>query len=288
MTGGGPTADRIEALTRSSVVTLTPIGSGTAGDRILRAELADGRSLAVKFSPGGGGHLGVEGRMLQLLADRSALPVPGVIAAEPDLLIMTLIPNQGGLDRAGEEQAADLIAGLHGVTGDAYGLDFDTVIGGLPQDNTPDADWRRFFAERRLLAMTQLARDAGRMDGAMAQRIEALCGRLERWIDAPGPPSLLHGDLWGGNVLAHGGRVAGFIDPAVYYGDAEIELAFTTLFHTFTDAFYDRYAERRGIRPGFFEERCALYNLYPLLVHVRLFGGSYLARVDHTLSQFGA
>ena len=93
--------------------------------------------------------------------------------------------------------------------------------------------------------------------------------------------------MWTGNILCRGDRIAGFVDPAVYYGDAEIELAFSTLFGTFGQPFFRRYQELRPLEPGFFEQRRDLYNLYPLLVHVRLFGGSYVDSVDRTLSRFG-
>ncbi len=282
----GALADRIAEATGRTVRGLSPVGSGTAGDRLHRALFEDGGHAMVK-SATAGDHLAVEGRMLHFLTERSDLPVPAILASAPDFLVMEEIDAGGILDAEGEAQAADMIARLHGVTADRHGLDFDTVIGGLAQPNGWDEDWRRFFAEKRLLAMAKQARDAGRLPGEFMPRIERLAGRLDRWIDAPGPPSLLHGDLWGGNLLARGGRVAGFIDPAIYFGDAEIELAFTRLFQTFTDAFYRRYADHRPIRPGFIEERCALYNLYPLLVHVRLFGGGYVTRVEHTLTQFG-
>jgi len=103
----------------------------------------------------------------------------------------------------------------------------------------------------------------------------------------PVRPSLIHGDMWGGNVLAANGMITGFIDPALYFADPEIELAFTTLFSTFGDTFFSRYNEHRPLAPGFFEERRDLYNLYPLLVHVRLFGGSYVDSVDGILRKFG-
>ena len=119
------------------------------------------------------------------------------------------------------------------------------------------------------------------------KRLETLAGRLGRWISEPAHPSLLHGDMWTGNLLCRDGRIAGFIDPAIYFGDPEIELAFSTLFGTFGRAFFARYASLRELKPGFFEERRDLYNLYPLLVHVRLFGGSYVSSVDRTLTQFG-
>ena len=98
---------------------------------------------------------------------------------------------------------------------------------------------------------------------------------------------MLHGDLWGGNILCHDDKIAGLIDPAIYYGDREIDLAFGTLFGDLTPEFFKQYDEVSKIEPGFFEERRDLYNLYPLLVHVRLFGGSYVDSVDQTLSRFG-
>ena len=114
--------------------------------------------------------------------------------------------------------------------------------------------------------MARLAMEAGRLPASDMTRIETLAGRLDRWIDQPAAPSLIHGDMWTGNLLARGGRVAGFVDPAIYYADPEIELAFSTLFGTFGEPFFARYGEHRPIRPGFFEARRDLYNLYPLLV----------------------
>jgi fructosamine-3-kinase len=93
--------------------------------------------------------------------------------------------------------------------------------------------------------------------------------------------------VWSANVLAKGDRITAFLDPAIYYAAPEIELSFISLFDSFGDTFFERYAEIRYIRPGFFEERRDLYNLYPLLVHVYFFGGGYLSSVQSTLSRFG-
>jgi len=103
----------------------------------------------------------------------------------------------------------------------------------------------------------------------------------------PAKPSLIHGDAWTGNILALNDQIIGFLDPAIYFADAEIELAFTTLFGTFGDSFFGRYEEIRPIEPGFLEARLDIYNLYPLLVHVRLFGGSYVSSVERVLKRFG-
>jgi fructosamine-3-kinase len=96
----------------------------------------------------------------------------------------------------------------------------------------------------------------------------------------------VHGDVWGGNILCGNGRVAAFLDPAIYYADPEVELAFIRLLNTFSDSFFARYSEISPIRPGFFEERAHIYSLYPLLVHTRLFGTSYARKAQKILDKF--
>ena len=182
-------------------------------------------------------------------------------------------------------RTADLTA--HGVEAEAFGFERATVIGGLHQPNPSTKSWVKFFRDHRLLYMARQALDAGRLPAALMGRLETLAGRLGGWLTETARPSLIHGAMWTGNVLCNAGRLSGIVDPALYDADAEIELAFSTLFGTFGDAFFGRYGEHRPIKPGFFEERLDLYNLYPLLVHVRLFGGSYVGSVERTLTKFG-
>lgn len=280
-----PLAERIRDLTGSPVEYIRALGGGCVGD-VARVDLADGRRLVAKTGGPDSG-LAVEGFMLGRLAELSALPVPKVIHADDTLLLMEFIEASGGIDATAQVHAADLIAGLHAVRGDAFGFERDTLIGGLHQPNPPTGRWLDFFRDQRLLYMGRQALEAGRLPGRLMARLETLAGRLDRWIEEPAHPSLLHGDLWTGNVLVHRSRVVGFIDPAIYYGDAEIELAFGTLFGTFGQPFFSRYGEHRPLKPGFFEVRRDLYNLYPLLVHVRLFGGSYVGSVDAILGRLG-
>lgn len=281
MTGGG-IGERIEAALGQRPVRAAALSGGCIAD-IKRVDLANGETVVVKW----GGDLATEADMLRYLAAHSDLPVPGVIHAEDDLLIMEFVETRGGMTGDAEEHAADLIADLHGVTTDQFGHARDTLIGPLAQPNPWTESWRDFFAEHRLMYMGRLAVEAGRWNATGLARLETLAGRLDRWIDEPEKASLIHGDLWGGNVLTRDGRIAAFIDPAIYYADPEIELAFSTLFGTFGDRFFARYRERRPLAPGFFEERRDLYNLYPLLVHARLFGGGYAAQVESTLTRFG-
>jgi fructosamine-3-kinase len=135
--------------------------------------------------------------------------------------------------------------------------------------------------------MARAARDEGALPAALHDRLERLAGALGEYLTEPPFPSLLHGDLWTGNVLVKGDRIAGFIDPAIYCGHPEIELAFTTMFGTFGRAFFEAYEDNLPLEPGFHDLRRDIYNLYPTLVHVRLFGGNYLPTINRTLTRLG-
>ena len=275
----------IKEITGAPVERISPLGGGCVGD-VYRVDLADGKRFVAKTGQAGSG-LSIEGFMLESLRRLSNLPVPAVLHADDTLLLMDYIRTSGGIDATAQSHAAELLADLHDVRGGTFGFEAATLIGGLHQPNPQTPRWLDFFRDQRLLYMGREAMKAGRLPSRLMGRIEVLAGKLDRWITEPEFPSLLHGDLWTGNVLTNNGRIAGFIDPAVYYGDPEIELAFSTLFGTFGKPFFLRYNELRCLREGFFEERRDLYNLYPLLVHVRLFGGSYVGSVERTLSLFG-
>lgn len=270
------------------------VGDGAAG-AVHRLHFADGSTLIAKsplgaaLPPGIPSSLLVESQLLQLLAARSVLPVPRVIHAAPDLLIMQDMPGGSSFDVRSERHAAELLAGLHATTSpDArYGLELDGFIGPLPQPNSPTGSWREFFRQRRLLHMTDAAAAEGALPARLASRLHRLAGSLNSLVPDRPPPSLIHGDIWSGNVLAQRGRITAFLDPAAHYAHAEVELAFITLFSTFGRVFFDRYHELRPIDPAFWTSRRHLYNLCPLLVHVRIYGGSYLSQLDSTLATLG-
>jgi fructosamine-3-kinase len=272
----------IEDVTGSRVEGLTPLSGGCVGE-VLLVRLADGGRLVAKLGPG----LEPEAFMLRWLAARTRLPVPEVLHGEDDLLLMEFIDGADPFDARAQEHAAELLAALHGAQWHSFGFERDTVIGGLTQPNPPTERWTDFFRDHRLLYMARQALDAGRLPAALMRRAERLAARLGEFVAEPERPGLIHGDCWGGNILTRRGRVAAFIDPALYFADPEIELAFGTLFGTLGEPFFRRYHEIRPLRPGFFETRRDLYNLYPLLVHVRLFGGSYVAQAEAVLQRFG-
>ncbi len=253
--------------------------------QVYKVELEGRGVLVAKVAPEGG--LAEEAAMLADLARLTDLPLPAVLHAADDLLLMDYVESGSPLGAAAEAHAADLLAALHAVSAPAFGYARDTLIGPLRQPNPWTESWVAFFREQRLAYMGRLALQSGNLPAATMKRLESFCGKLERHLDEPAAPSLIHGDLWGGNILVKAGRIAAFVDPAIHYANAEVELAFTTLFGTFGPAFFDRYREHRPIAPGFFEARRDIYNLYPLLVHTTLFGGHYAASVDGILRRYG-
>ncbi len=284
--------ERLEPLLPSHPQHAEPLSGGCIAE-IYAVTLANGDRVVVKTgSDTLTLTLTLEAQMLGHLAAQSDLPVPAVIAAEDDLLVLEHLPgtshvSKNHVSKDAERHAADLLATLHSTPAPHYGFAYDTLIGSLPQPNPPTDDWVAFFRNQRLLYTADLAHRAERLPSSAYDRLKNLAENLHDHLDAPAHPSLIHGDIWSGNVLAEGGRMTGLLDPALYYADAEVELAFIALFNTFGDAFFDRYQEHRPIRGGFFEQRKDLYNLYPLLVHVRLFGGSYLTSVTRTLDRLG-
>ncbi len=259
------------------------LGGGSIAD-VWRVSFANGPDLVAKT----GNTVALEGWMLAWLARHTQAPVPAVRYCDARLLLIDHLDGQPErLTPDSEAHLAAIVAGLHDIAGPSFGFERDTLIGGLPQANPACADWRIFFRDQRLLAMARDAHAARRLPDAVLARLETLAGRLDRFIAPHATPALIHGDLWGGNILSDGRRIVGLIDPAIYYADPEIELAFMTLFGSVGADFFAAYGERRPLQPGFFEERRGLYNLYPLLVHVRQFGGGYVAQVDAQLARLG-
>jgi fructosamine-3-kinase len=232
-----------------------------------------------------------EARGLLALRAADGPRVPDVLALYSDrstqyLLLEVIETGRRGNDffpRFGEE-----LAGMHRTNrSPRCGFDRDNHIGETEQPNAWIDDWHQFFAERRLIFQGRLARDRGRIDAAMLGRIERLAARLPELIPPldDGGASILHGDLWGGNYLVDGSGAPVLIDPAVYYGHREADLAMTELFGGFGRAFLDAYREKWPITPGYGERR-DIYNLYHLLNHLNLFGSSYLGSCAAIVRRF--
>lgn len=223
--------------------------------------------------------LDAEADGLRELQNAAAVRVPRVLGAghhggHAFLALEWLELEPGGTDAA--RTLGRQLAAQHRHTQEAFGWHRDNTIGSTPQCNTPDRDWVRFFREQRLRFQLDLAARNG-YTGELQDRGTVLAGRLERLFDGYTPqPSLLHGDLWGGNWGVADGEPVIF-DPAVHYGDRECDLAMTHLFGGFGREFYTAYEDAWPLDAGY-RRRVPLYQLYHVLNHLNLFGRSYLAR----------
>ena len=229
----------------------------------------------------------VEARGLKLLQSTGAVRVPEIIntgSAEGKsyLLLEFLAPGRKATSYA--ETLGRELAALHQNSSPFFGLDHDNYIGRLPQKNETKPSWANFFIECQLKPQVGLAAYNGLIANDTVLRFEAFYDKLPALFPEE-PPSLLHGDLWSGNVHTGPDGHAWLIDPAVYFGHRAMALAFTQLFGGFEPSFYSAYHESFPLQPGW-EERTDLCNLYPLMVHVNLFGTSYLAAVERTLSRY--
>jgi fructosamine-3-kinase len=227
---------------------------------------------------------------LARLANAACIRVPRVIGlgqiAEGDTayLAMEWIAP-GGKGEHSAEELGQRLAQQHRAKQAQYGLAQDNFIGRLPQPNTPTPSWLEFYRVCRLGAQRDLARQHGLLPPQRARLLDQLLDTLDRWISDDCQPSLLHGDLWGGNWMAAADGEPVVIDPAVYVGCREVDLAMTTLFGGFPRIFYDAYNETFPLEAGY-QERQPLYQLYYLLCHLNLFGEGYGGSVDSILRQY--
>lgn len=217
----------------------------------------------------------------------SDIRVPEVVAERgadgerPGFLLMEYIEpgSNGDSYKFGEELAA-----LHGNRAEKFGLEQDNYIGSLPQSNNRRGHWLSFFSEMRIEPQLKMAVDSGKLDSTSQKGWIGLLKRLDTIIPEC-KPSLLHGDLWSGNYIFDSQGRAVLIDPAVYYGHPEMDLSFSKMFGGFDASFYEGYRSVAPLEPDF-EDRVPVYNLYPLLVHVNLFGGHYSDQCRRFLMKF--
>lgn len=167
-----------------------------------------------------------------------------------------------------------------------FGFPYDNFIGSTPQINTMNTSWIDFFRIHRLWFQFQLAQQNGYFDALLSKKAERLCNKLDTLIQEPHTCSLLHGDLWAGNYICDNHNNPVLIDPAVYYGHYEADLAMTELFGGYPAEFYNAYSQYLPLDKGYHNTRKIIYNLYHLLNHLNLFGASYLGSVKNIIAKF--
>ena len=276
--------------TGRGVRSLRRVGGGDINDAYA-VELEDGGRAFVKTRPDApAGEYRAEAAALRWLGEPGAVDVPEVLGVSDDLLALEW------LDEGPRGDDADLGRGLatvHAAGADAFGAAVppaDTPpaaplrVGPLALPNDPLPDWPTFYAERRLRPLLGPARDRGSLSEPGVRAVEAVCDRISELAGPPEPPARLHGDLWSGNVLWSGGRPF-LIDPIAYGGHREVDLAMLRLFGAPGPRLLDAYEDVSPLADGH-EDRVALYQLFPLLVHAVLFGGSYGNSVERAARRY--
>jgi protein-ribulosamine 3-kinase len=224
-----------------------------------------------------------EAKGLALLEINSGFAIPKVISVgnvqDQSYILMTHLDA----GRSNWTKAGQLLAKMHTVRSGEFGLDHDNYIGSLSQKNTTHKSWPEFFTNERVLPQVQLAVDKGLLDRSDSLHAGNFCLRINEIFPIE-LPSLLHGDLWSGNMM-FSSKGPSIFDPAVYYGHREMDIAMTKLFGGFESGFYESYNEVLPLEKNW-EQRVQYCNLYPLLVHVNLFGGGYVNDVRRILNHF--
>ncbi|WP_276168649.1 fructosamine kinase family protein [Zobellia alginiliquefaciens] len=225
---------------------------------------------------------------LVAIANTKTIAVPKVLLCEAldtgAFLVMEYIEPKRPLE-ADFEQLGHQLAGLHlHSTSDVFGFSVPNFIGSLPQSNSAHSNWPEFYVQERLIPQLKLAKESGKLDDSEIPVEDKLLKTCQNLFPNSNP-SLLHGDLWSGNYLISSNGTPYLIDPAVYYGHHEVDLAMTRLFGGFGNSFYDAY--RDHFPPiGNEKERMDIYQLYYLLAHLNMFGSSYKASVIEILQRY--
>lgn len=255
--------------------------------------LSDGQKLFLKAnSISNADFFRAEAEGIAAIKTTGTLRVPDIYAVGTDndysFLLMEYIERAGAMREFWERLGTGLAA-MHKadassfVSGGKYGFKSDNYIGVGPQKNTPKSSWIEFFSECRL--RPQLEKASGYFDSTTIMKANRLLDNLDRYLYEPVRPALLHGDLWSGNFMSDETGQPMLIDPAVYVGCNEADIAMTELFGGFDRRFYAAYSENSDVVPGY-EDRRDLYNLYHLTNHLNLFGGAYLSAVIRTIEKY--
>ena len=267
----------VEGALGARIAGAAAVGGGDI-NQAARVELDDRRTVFVKHhARPPAGMFACEARGLAWLAEPGAIRVPRVLGhGERFLALEWLEPGPRARDH--DEQLGRGLARLHAAGAPRFGLDHDNFLATIPQDNTQGDDGLAFWIDRRLLPTARLAIERGRGPRRWLDDLERL-----RSFDLPAePPARLHGDLWSGNVHTTAAGPA-LIDPAVYAGHREVDLAMLALFGTVSARTLAAYQEVTPLADGW-RDRVGLWQLYPLLCHTVLFGGGYASSVESSLS----
>ena len=272
---------RIEEKLGSKIKSFNSLSGGCISDAF-KVTTVDGLNYFLKYNPSISNDMFVkEANGLKELTKANAIRIPEVLSFDKDYILLEYIPT-GNKSKNFFEEFGENFAEMHKFTSDSFGFYEDNYIGSNPQKNIPNekekTSWANFYFNKRILYQFQLAEKLGNSTPELRKGISNLENKIEEIVgDSKEKPSLLHGDLWGGNYMVDENGNAVLIDPSVYYGHREADLGMTKLFGGFSSEFYNAYYERFRLEDGY-DYRENIYKLYHVLNHLNLFGGGYYSQ----------
>lgn len=283
----GPLRDAFEGALGASVRTAARVHGGDVAIAY-RIDTDDGRTVFAKTHASPPPHFfSTEAAGLRWLRDAGAVPVPDVIAVgddDPAFLVLEWI-DEGGRRASTERELGAALAALHQAGAPSFGREDRRTTGSRALPNDPCDTWVEFYAERRLIPLARLARDRGALPTEAIRRLERLAGELGQVGGPPEPPARLHGDLWAGNRIVDRDGRSWLIDPASHGGHREFDLAMMRLFGGFSAECFDAYDDVSPLADGW-EDRVALHQIAPLVVHAIKFGGGYVAAAESAIAGY--
>ena len=251
-------------------------------------DLDDGRRAFAKTHPAAPANFfTTEAGGLEWLRAPGVVPVPAVLAVSdeaPNRLVLEWIDEGGRATEQTEAALGTALAALHAAGAPAFGREDRRTTGSRGLPNEPCATWPEFYRENRLLPLARLAREANALPTNAIAQLERVASRLED-VGVAEPPARLHGDLWAGNRLVDARSRSWLIDPAAHGGHREFDLAMMRLFGGFSAQCFAAYAEAYPLEPGW-EDRVALHQIAPLVVHAIKFGGGYVASAHQAIAAY--
>ena len=272
---------RVEEKLGGKIKSMTSISGGCISDAY-KLVTNENSTFFLKYNSGSSNDMFIkEANGLKELAKSNAIRIPDVLDVAKDYILLEFI-SSGNKKKNFFEDFGRRCAEMHKYTSDQFGFFEDNYIGSNPQSNIPGTkektNWADFYFNKRILYQLQLAEKLGNSTSELRKRISKLEEKIDEIIGGSNEkPSLLHGDLWGGNYMVDENGDAVLIDPAVYYGHREADLGMTKLFGGFSSEFYNAYNETFPLDDGY-EYRENIYKLYHVLNHLNLFGGGYYSQ----------
>ncbi len=233
--------------------------------------------------------LETEARMLADLKKSGISCIPLIFYNSSSLLIMEWIENKSDIfTLSHQKQLASILSHMHSLTHTHYGYFYDNTIGILPQSNTFHEQWCDFFCQSRIITPAYEALHRRKISTDLCKRLVNFAhNMIPQLLVEPKHASLIHGDVWRGNILCSHTHIRAIIDPALYFAHYEMEIAYCEMLGLVNSDFYTNYTKKFPLDDDFFHIRCPIYQIYPQLVHAMMWSESYLHPIDNILKIYG-